>query len=259
VVGYARDTGQAELHETDGQGNLIEAGSFALRPGWTQVVPASLGGGPLGSTGVLCYDRSAGMVEVQALRRGSGFFLVRRLSGLAKSSPEQYEAHYRAPGDPAANVVLVTGLAAAAAAWTGPPLNEPAWTVLSQADAQSAWQAAAAPSAGALGVFRAAGLPAVSDPAPAAEQLGRLPPELIETVRLDAAQAARILAGTTAAATELRTLVGSPRRCRWSPGRARSSSCSGRSVFRRPASTSPTGARPASAGTWFRSRESGEI
>lgn len=208
VLGYSRETGQIEQHETDGRGNLLEAGSFALRPGWTQVVPASLGTGPVGSTGVLLYDRGTGTAEVQALRGRSGFFLLRTFSGLPRSSEAQYEAHYRAPGDPATNVVLVTGLAAAATTWAAAPLTGPAWTVLSQADAQSAWQAAVAPSAGTLGVFRAAGLPAVSDPGQVADQLRRLPPELIETIRLAPAQTARILAGTTAAGTELRNLVG---------------------------------------------------
>ncbi len=208
VLGYARDTGETELYETDGVGNLLAAGSFVLRPGWTQVVPANLGGGPLGATGVLFYDRDAGSAEIQAIRGRSGFFLVRALSGLPKSSEAQYEAHYRASGDPATNVVLVTGLAEADTAWRGTPLNGPAWAVITTPEAQSAWQAAVAPSAGALEVFRAAGLPAVSDPARVAEQLRKLPPELIETIRLDAAQAARILAGTNAAAAELRNLVG---------------------------------------------------
>lgn len=118
------------------------------------------------------------------------------------------EARYHAPGDPGKNVVLANGLAAAAAAWAAD--GGAAWTVLSDAQAQARWGLVPvhAPGDPANAVLAGAGLPVVTDPAPAVAALNQLPPELIETVRLDAAQAAQITAGQPAAIAPLAALAG---------------------------------------------------
>lgn len=118
------------------------------------------------------------------------------------------QARYQAPGDPGSNVVLLEGLTGAASDWAGQ--GGAAWTLLTDADARTGWdQATPRPAADpALGIFRAAGLAAIATPAPLVTRLKRLPDELIATVRLDPAQAQRILVGDPAAVDELRALTG---------------------------------------------------
>ncbi|MEK8105532.1 hypothetical protein NKG94_11025 [Micromonospora sp. M12] len=101
------------------------------------------------------------------------------------------EAHFHAPGDPGGNALLVAGLAAARAAWT--TAGEPAWTPLTDAAARTRWAAVPTRPAGQPvdQVLAAAGLPAVRDPAPVVAALNRLPDELVETIELPAALAAR--------------------------------------------------------------------
>jgi hypothetical protein len=110
-----------------------------------------------------------------------------------------------APGDAAANALLSTAVAAAITARNGPkPVPLPA-------PATAAWDAVTPRPAGdrALGVFAAAGLPSVGDPGPAVSRLKTMPPELVTTMRLGPAQAARVLTNGTAAAaaTELAALA----------------------------------------------------
>ena len=133
--------------------------------------------------------------------------LIRPLTSQPHSSGQPYEAHFRAPGDAATNVVLVRGLVAAAKVWAAAPFNGPAWTVLSDTDARARWQAAVPPAAATLDGFRAAGLPAVVTPGPVVEQLLRLPAELVSTIRLDTTQSGRIIAGGNAPAAQLRNLT----------------------------------------------------
>ena len=152
------------------------------------------------------YDRGSGGAEVHAVG-SERMALIRTLTGQPHSSGQLYEAHFRAPGDAATNVVLVRGLAGAAKVWAAAPFNGPAWTVLSDTDARARWQAAVPPAAATLDVFRAAGLPAVATPGPVVEQLLRLPAELVSTIRLDTTQAGRIIAGGNAPAAQLRNLT----------------------------------------------------
>jgi len=104
--------------------------------------------------------------------------------------------------------VLAQALTGAATAWAA--TGGAAWTVLTDAAATARWEAAGPLASGhpALGVFRAAGLPSVEQPGPVVGRLKKLPPELLETVRLPPAQAAAIVAGDPAAGTALQTLAG---------------------------------------------------
>lgn len=129
-------------------------------------------------------------------------------SNVAPGNELPLEARFHAPGDPGKNVVLVTGLNAALTQWQaqgGPP-----WISLSDAQARNRWDAATPVAAvhPALGVFRAAGLPAVQNPAAIVARLKRLPEELLESVRLAPSQTQAILAGQVTAIDELLKLVG---------------------------------------------------
>lgn len=130
---------------------------------------------------------------------------------LGTNETRTLESRYFSPGDVAGNVTLAEGLAAALARWTSE--GQQAWASLTAADALTRWgQAVARPSNDpALRVFREAGLPAVEAPAPVVEQLRRVPPELMQTVRLNATFAQRILTASDATraniAGELRRLA----------------------------------------------------
>jgi hypothetical protein len=125
-------------------------------------------------------------------------------SGASPGAEAAIEVHYHAAGDPGSNAVLSAGITAASADWTSS--GGGGWTVLTDAQARTLWSQAAPRPAGdpALGVFRAAGLPAVEDPGPVVAKLERLPQELVGTVRLADPQVRRILNGEPAAADELR-------------------------------------------------------
>jgi hypothetical protein len=120
------------------------------------------------------------------------------------------EARYQAPGDPGANAVLEAGLAAAAQAWAargGPP-----WTVVADADAPARWETArpldiATPEPVAV-TLTGGGLRALADPSSAVAALKRVPGELVQTLQLDAGQAAALVAGSPDAANDLLALVG---------------------------------------------------
>jgi hypothetical protein len=136
-------------------------------------------------------------------------------SGLVITGPEdaapgaqaQLEARFHAPGDPGSNAVLIEGMNGALQQWTAG--GGQAWTVLTDAQARARWdQAAPRPAADpALGVFRAAGLPAIETPEQVVTALKRLPSELIQTISLAAPQAQSILSGAVAAADELLRLA----------------------------------------------------
>ncbi|MGH6741187.1 MAG: hypothetical protein ACREDY_19555, partial [Bradyrhizobium sp.] len=59
-----------------------------------------------------------------------------------------------------------------------------------------------------LGVFRAAGLADIRDPAPIVAQLKALPPELLTAIALPPALTTAVLAGTPSAADDLKRLAG---------------------------------------------------
>lgn len=119
----------------------------------------------------------------------------------------ELDALYQAPGDPGGNAALLAGLSAALTHWTA--AGKAAWTNLTDAAAHAAWQTAPnrAQTDPGLGIFRAAGLVAIEQPAPVVASLLALPAEYLTTVRLDAALAAGIVAGHTDAATALTSLV----------------------------------------------------
>lgn len=206
---YDRASGRAAFYAVDDGGgvSLLREHSDWHRA-WTHLVAGEFGAGH--ATDLLLYERSSGAGEFHVSDRSGALTPLRHHRDWRRSSPQQFEARYHAPGDPGTNVVLVKGIAAADAAWRGPPHNGPAWTLISRAEAVAAWQAATARPANdpALGVFRASGLPAVTEPGLVVEQLERLPGELVETIRLAPAQTQAIVAGQAATATALRDLVG---------------------------------------------------
>jgi len=111
-------------------------------------------------------------------------------------------ARFHAPGDPGPNVILAAALAEAAKARGS---DIPAWTVLTTADARTAWQRAVVPDAKVVDLLHGVGLstPTLSGSLAAGVQaLGQMADELIATLRLDAGLAQRLIAGDpTSAAT----------------------------------------------------------
>ncbi len=207
---YDRTSGRAVVYAlADGGGIELVREESGWRRTWTQLVTGQFGGGGA-ATDVLFYDRATGTGAFYAGSPSGTFRPLRRHADWHRSSAQQFEARYHAAGDPGANVVLVNGIAAADAAWRGPPHNGSPWSSVTRAQAVAAWQAATPrpDDDPALGVLLAAGLPAVGEPGPTVEQLERVPAELVETVRLAPAQAEAILAGHPAAAGGLRDLAG---------------------------------------------------
>lgn len=160
--------------------------------------------------------RGCGLQTAHRVNSGTLYLSHLPTGGLAITGPantaagtnQQLQAHFHAPGDPGSNALLLAGLTASASAWTGS--GEPAWTTLSDAAAQARW--ATVPNRPLTQplhqVLAAAGLPSVVSPAPVVAALGQLPPELVETIELDAALSASVVAGQPAAADKLRKLVG---------------------------------------------------
>jgi len=117
------------------------------------------------------------------------------------------EARFYAPGDPDTNALLLEGLTAATAAWTA--AGEAPWTTLADDEARARWatvpvRPANQPVQQALG---AAGLPMVLDPANVVASLTPFPDELLETLELDGALSAALVAGEQQAADRLARLV----------------------------------------------------
>jgi hypothetical protein len=205
---YDRASGRAGFYRVEDDGGVTPQREHGLGRAWSQVVAGNFGGDA--SADLLLYSRSAGTAELHLGDGAWGLVPLRRHAGWRRSSATPFEARYHAPGDPGTNVVLATGLGAADAEWRGQPHNGPAWTVLNRAQTVEAWRTAA-PRPGndpALGVLRAAGLPALADPRTLVEQLERLPEELVVAIRLAPAQAQTILAGDAAASRKLHDLVG---------------------------------------------------
>jgi hypothetical protein len=124
-------------------------------------------------------------------------------------TPLFFQARFQAPGDPGANQALVAGLAAAAEAWAargGPP-----WTVLADAEAPARWaearQLEIEPPEPVASALTGGGLRALANPASAVAALNDLPGELLQTVQLDAGQAAALGQGSPEAANDLLALV----------------------------------------------------
>ena len=207
LLGYDRKAGVGEFYTFNSRGRpRLVRRHEGWRKTWTQIVAGDFGGSS--STDLLFYDRAAGAAEVYSTDSAGGIAPLGSYTGWRRATGAGYEAHLHAQGDPGSNAVLLTAVQAADAAWQAAPHNGPAWTQLTDAQASAAWATAVVPATLARAVFQAAGLPVVADVARAAQQLGRIPPELIETVRLAPSQAAAILGGSSAAATQLAALVG---------------------------------------------------
>jgi hypothetical protein len=126
---------------------------------------------------------------------------------VAPGATQPIEARFHAPGDPGGNALLLAGLGAAAADWAA--AGQPAWTSMTDAAARTRWASVPVRPTGqpVHQVVAAAGLPSVVDPAPVVAALGALPDELVETIELDAAFSAALVAGQPAAGERLARLV----------------------------------------------------
>jgi hypothetical protein len=124
-------------------------------------------------------------------------------------TPLFFQARYQAPGDPGANTALDAGLQAATQAWAargGPP-----WTVLADEQAPTRWGEARRlqidPPEPVASALTGGGLRALGNPASAVAALDDLPGELLQTLQLDAGQAAALGQGSPEAANDLLALV----------------------------------------------------
>jgi hypothetical protein len=129
-------------------------------------------------------------------------------AAVAPGATQPVEARFHAPGDPGGNALLLSGLAGAAADWAA--AGQTAWATLTDAAARTRWATVPVrPAAQPVHqVVASAGLPTVIDPAPVVAALGALPDELVETIELDAAFSAALVAGQPAAGDRLARLVG---------------------------------------------------
>lgn len=128
------------------------------------------------------------------------------LLGLPVNTPVQLEVRYHAPGDPGGNEVMVTGLAAAEAEWRAS--GGTAWIVVNDIEVRDFWRPARRPTLATTEIFRAAGLPSVSNPESMADSLAQLPRELIKTIRLPDDLSQSILTNQPTAMSDLQRLVG---------------------------------------------------
>ena len=210
LVFYDAKNGTFELFSIGSGGNLISVARVeGLRHGWTHLCATGIGwNADYLASQLFAYDRATGEAAWYIVRRTAPFVPIRPQAGWPKSQPQQFAAHYASEADPSSNAVLAQAVAAAAASWTG--AGNPPWTLLTSASAptqQAVWAQAVAPG-NAAGVFDAAQLPAVADPAPTLALLGEVPGELVNTLQLPNALANQIVAGSPAAAPPLKTLVG---------------------------------------------------
>ena len=200
LVFHNRANGRLAIFAVDDSGEVTPASERAAGDRrWTQLVPGSFG------ADLLLYDRATGTGEFR-----SGLVTpLRRHTDWRRATPTGFEARFHAAGDPGANVVLVDGLTAADADWRGLAHHGLPWTMLNRPETVDAWTNATPlpDDAAALGVLRATGLPAIADPTPLADQLARVPEELLAAIRLAPDQSQAILAGEPAATQGLRDLV----------------------------------------------------
>ena len=186
LVFYDRDSGASETYTTDGEGDLTLISEETWATGWTHVLPRSWT--EPGYTELLFYDRGAAKATFGRLSpTGQAPPKRLRLQTFGSVSPPAnpalpaFQAHYYAAESAGSHVVLQQGLTAAATAWQAG--GHEAWTVLGKADGAAAWAAAAANDP-ARQAFMDAGLPNLGDPAQIAPQLGGVPPELLDTLKL---------------------------------------------------------------------------
>lgn len=128
---------------------------------------------------------------------------------VSSGAPLQLESRYQAPGDPGTNAALLAALSRSATAWG--TAGGTAWATVSDADAPLRWAQVRpltiSPPEPIVGMLVGAGLVALADPTAAVLGLGRLPPELMQTLQLDPALAAGLIAGDGNAANALLRLM----------------------------------------------------
>jgi hypothetical protein len=208
VVLYDAETGLLDVCSFGDGGTMTTVAHHEdFRRGWTHM---NAGDHTYGDAylWLFAYDRTTGEATWYVTDGQGKFSALPNARGWRKTSAQQFEAHYASEADPDSNIVLSQGVAAAGAAWTA--AGNAAWAVRTQGTSplqQTRWAQAVAPGA-AAGVFTAAGLPSVANPAPVVAQLQALPAELVNTLELPAALAGQITGASPAAAPQLSTLLG---------------------------------------------------
>jgi len=183
---YDRDSGASEVYTTDGEGDLTLISEQPWATGWTHVLPRSWSGP--GYTELLFYDRGTaratfGRLTPTGKPPPSRLELATFGSVAPPALPQlpTFQAHYYAAESQGSHAVLQQGLTAAASAWQAG--RHEAWTTLGKGDGSAAWAAAAVNDA-ARQAFMDAGLPNLGDPTRVAPQLGAVPLELLDTLKL---------------------------------------------------------------------------
>ena len=201
VLFYDRGTGAAEIVTVASDGSLELVTSETWATDWTHVAPSDWNH-DAAYTDLLFYDRGAGRAEVDSLVTVDGdpppiahrltLNAVGPVSSPGPAATQTYEAHYYAAESQGSNVVLAEGLTAAAAAWAAG--GREAWTVLSNADGETAL-AAATVSDTTRQAFFDGGFPDLTDLASLQAQLPSVPADLYVVIQLGPTFAAAIGAG----------------------------------------------------------------
>lgn len=174
---------------------------------------ATLAAGPADSAGAwfwaACGMRTVEQIDASTVYLSTtavGPLTIEGTAIVGTGKPIALAAVRRAADSPDADALLERSVAATATAWTA--AGHTAWTGLSAADAATAWKTAESrPLSDPVGeALAAAGLPTVDNPTATAARLALIPPALLQTVKLAAADAAAILAHNTASIDALRAL-----------------------------------------------------
>jgi hypothetical protein len=208
---YSSRTGTSQLAILQSGGILTTSAAASWGPGWTHLQSGAWSGTT--SIDVFAYDRARDRAVFGHVQPGDVVtqwepalvvYQVVQVDVLAPSTapqPQPYQAHYNAPLSNS-NVVLAEGLTSVSAAWA--TVGKQPFTVLDQTTGTAAWASAQLVGPARL-AFVAAGLPDVGDPTTLAAELATVPPELLDTIKLDTALATQVLAG--AGVDDLQTLV----------------------------------------------------
>jgi hypothetical protein len=82
---YDRSTGEIEIYKMDGAGHLDRlVRRHTMRRSWDIIIPGNWGG-PSAYTDLLCYDRSAGLLEFYASDGEGSLELLRSLNNQRRS------------------------------------------------------------------------------------------------------------------------------------------------------------------------------
>jgi hypothetical protein len=208
---YNSRTGTSQLAISQNAGTLATSAAAVWSPGWTHLLAGMWSSST--NVDVLAYDRARDRAACGHVQPGNAAtqsrpeFVVYRgiqvdvLAPTTTPKPNPYQAHYNAPLS-GSNVVLAEGLAAVSTAWTS--AGHQPLTVLTKAAGAAAWGSAQLVAPARL-AFLAAGLPDVADPTRLPAELGTVPPELLDTIKLDTALATQVLA--QGGVGDLQTLV----------------------------------------------------